>query len=107
MLAAVLSTVVPGANALIAVRAVDGVCQALVNPLALAVLAVTFDDEERPKALGIYGASLGIMGGLSSLAIQFLSQSFGWRAGGVRTHDRARGGHDADGLAPGPGKPGQ
>jgi predicted MFS family arabinose efflux permease len=80
VLAAVLCTVVPGANALIAVRALDGVCQALVNPLALAVLAVTFDDEERPKALGIYGASLGIMGGLSSLAIQFLNQSFGWRA---------------------------
>ena len=57
VLAAVLCTVVPGANALIAVRAVDGVCQALVNPLALAVLAVTFDDEERPKAPGIYGAS--------------------------------------------------
>jgi MFS family permease len=43
VLAAVLCTVVPGANALIALRAVDGVCQALVNPLALAVLAVTFD----------------------------------------------------------------
>jgi MFS family permease len=62
VLAAVLCTLVLAANALIAVRALDGVCQALVNPLALAVVAVTFDDEERPKALGIYGASLGIMG---------------------------------------------
>jgi predicted MFS family arabinose efflux permease len=52
----------------------------MVNPLVLAILTVTFDSEERPKALGIYGASLGIMGGLSSLIVQFFNQALGWRS---------------------------
>jgi EmrB/QacA subfamily drug resistance transporter len=77
---AVLSMVAPSPNALIGIRALDGIFQAMVNPLVLAILTVTFDSEERPKALGIYGASLGIMGGLSSLVIQFFNQALGWRA---------------------------
>lgn len=77
---AVLSMLAPSPNALIGVRAMDGIFQAMVNPLVLAILTVTFDREERPKALGIYGASLGIMGGLSSLIIQFFNQSLGWRS---------------------------
>lgn len=78
--AGILSMLASSAGALIGIRALDGVFQALVNPLALAILTVTFDDEERPKALGIYGATLGILGGISSLAIQFFNQSFGWRS---------------------------
>jgi EmrB/QacA subfamily drug resistance transporter len=77
---AILSMLASSAAALIGIRALDGICQALVNPLALAILSVTFDREERPKALGIYGASLGIMGGLSSLIVQYFNQSFGWRS---------------------------
>jgi MFS transporter, DHA2 family, multidrug resistance protein len=77
---AMLSMVAPSAEALIGIRALDGIFQALVNPLALAILTVTFDSEERPKALGIYGASLGIMGGLSSLVIQYFNQAMGWRS---------------------------
>jgi EmrB/QacA subfamily drug resistance transporter len=78
--AAILSMLAPTAGALTGIRALDGVCQALVNPLALAILTVTFDNEERPKALGIYGATLGIMGGFSSLLIQYFNQAFGWRS---------------------------
>lgn len=77
---AALSMVAPSPNALIGIRAMDGIFQAMVNPLVLAILTVTFDREERPKALGIYGATLGIMGGLSSLIIQFFNQAMGWRA---------------------------
>lgn len=78
--AAILSMLAPSAEALIGIRGMDGICQALVNPLALAILTITFDSEERPKALGIYGATLGIMGGFSSIAIQFFNQTFGWRS---------------------------
>lgn len=77
---AVLSMVAPSPNVLIGIRALDGIFQAMVNPLVLAILTVTFDREERPKALGIYGASLGIMGGLSSLIVQFFNQALGWRS---------------------------
>ncbi|XWK89352.1 MAG: MFS transporter [Phormidium sp.] len=78
--AAILSMLASSAGALIGIRAMDGVCQALVNPLALAIITITFDQEERPKAIGIYGATLGIMGGFSSLAIQYFNQAFGWRS---------------------------
>jgi EmrB/QacA subfamily drug resistance transporter len=77
---AVLSMVAPSPGALIGIRALDGIFQAMVNPLVLAILTVTFDQAERPKALGIYGASLGIMGGLSSLVVQFFNQAMGWRS---------------------------
>jgi MFS family permease len=77
---AVLCMVAPDPNALIGIRAMDGIFQAMVNPLVLAILTVTFDREERPKALGIYGASLGIMGGFSSLIVQYFNQTLGWRS---------------------------
>ncbi|MFB2891782.1 MFS transporter [Aerosakkonemataceae cyanobacterium BLCC-F50] len=77
---AILSMLASSTGALIGIRAMDGVCQALVNPLALAIITVTFDKEERPKAIGIYGATLGIMGGFSSLLIQYFNQAFGWRS---------------------------
>jgi MFS transporter, DHA2 family, multidrug resistance protein len=77
---AILSMLTPSAEALIGIRALDGIFQALVNPLALAIISITFDHEERPKALGIYGATLGIIGGFSSLVIQYLNQTFGWRS---------------------------
>lgn len=77
---ATASMLAGNAEALIGIRGLDGIFQAMVNPLALAILTVTFDHEERPKALGIYGASLGIMGGFSSLAIQYFNQAFGWRS---------------------------
>jgi MFS family permease len=53
---------------------------ALINPLALAIISVTFDDQERPKALGLYGASIGIVGGLGTIVISLLNQQFGWRS---------------------------
>ena len=76
----VLAMIVPTAGLLIPVRAMSGIMAALVNPLALAIVTVTFDAEERPKALGLYFAAIGIVGGLGSIIIQLLNQQFGWRA---------------------------
>jgi len=76
----VLAMLAPGATLLIPVRALAGIMSALVNPLALAIITVTFDAQERPKALGLYGAALGIAGGLGTIVISFLNQQFGWRA---------------------------
>lgn len=78
--AAILSIVAPSDTALTAIRAIDGIFEALVSPLALAIITVTFDAEERPRALGLYGAVLGVMGGLSALVAQALNQTFGWRS---------------------------
>lgn len=76
----ILAILSPGAGLLIVVRALAGIMAALVNPMALAIITVTFDQEERPKALGVYGAALGVIGGLGTIAIAFLNQQFGWRA---------------------------
>ncbi len=53
---------------------------ALVNPLAPAIITVTCDAQERPKALGLYCAALGIVGGQSTMVIAYLNHQFGWRA---------------------------
>jgi DHA2 family multidrug resistance protein-like MFS transporter len=76
----ILAMAVPGAALLVPVRALAGVMAALVNPLALAIIMVTFDSEERPKALGLYGAALGVAAGLGTMIISFLNQLAGWRA---------------------------
>ena len=75
-----LAMVAPGAALLIPVRALSGIMAALVNPLALAIIMVSFDKEERPKALGLYGAALGGAAGLGTIVISFLNQQAGWRA---------------------------
>jgi len=79
-LTSVLAILSPGASMLVPVRALAGIMAALVNPLALAIITVTFDREERPKALGLYGAAVGIVGGLGTIVISFLNQQFGWRS---------------------------
>jgi MFS family permease len=76
----ILAMVAPGAALLVPVRALAGIMAALVNPLALAIIMVTFDKEERPKALGLYGAALGVSAGLGTIVISFLNQQAGWRA---------------------------
>jgi len=80
IIASVLAFLAPGAMILIPVRALAGIMSALVNPLALAVITLTFDKQERPKAMGLYGASIGIVGGGGTIVISFLNQQFGWRS---------------------------
>ena len=80
IITSVLAFLASSAAILIPVRALAGIMAALVNPLALAIITVTFDAQERPKALGLYGAALGIAGGLGTIVISFLNQQFGWRA---------------------------
>ena len=76
----VLAFIVPSAGLLIPVRALAGIMSALVNPLAMAIIVVTFDSQERPKALGLYGAAIGVVGGLGTIVIAFLNGQFGWRS---------------------------
>jgi MFS family permease len=80
IITSVLAFVAPSAAILIPVRALAGITSAVVNPLALAVITLVFAKEERPKAMGLYGAAIGIVGGGGSLVISFLNQQFGWRS---------------------------
>ena len=76
----ILAMLAPSASLLVPIRALAGIMAALVNPLALAIITVTFDAQERPKAFGLFGAYIGIAGGLGTIIISFLNQQFGWRA---------------------------
>jgi len=80
IITSILAMISPSAGFLIPVRGLAGIMAALVNPLALAIVTVTFDQDERPKALGLYGAAIGIVGGLGTIVIAFLNQQFGWQA---------------------------
>jgi MFS family permease len=50
----------PTAGVLIAARGVQGITGALMYPQVLAIIQVTYDSEERVRALGVFGAVVGI-----------------------------------------------
>jgi EmrB/QacA subfamily drug resistance transporter len=69
----------PSSEALIAVRAIQGIGAALLSPAALALLTVTFPaGRERNVALGIWGALAGIGGTLGVVAGGILVDGAGW-----------------------------
>jgi EmrB/QacA subfamily drug resistance transporter len=50
----------PTVGVLIAARALQGITGALMYPQVLAIIQVTYDGEERVRALGVFGAVVGI-----------------------------------------------
>lgn len=78
--ASLLSMASVSYNILFAAQILAGASGALVSPLSLAIILVSFEPDERPKALGILIGVSSLMVGLSILAIQWLNQSYGWRS---------------------------
>jgi MFS family permease len=70
----------PTPETLIACRVVQAICAAAVTPQVLAIIRVEFATSERPIAIGLYGASMG----LASITAQLLGgllvslNLFGW-----------------------------
>jgi DHA2 family multidrug resistance protein-like MFS transporter len=75
----VLSMLATGGPMLLVLRAISGIFAAVVSPIAPATIRVTFDDEERPKAIGVYTATLGLVATLGTIVIQVVNQLAGWR----------------------------
>lgn len=70
----------PDFAALIAARAVQGACAALLAPTALSLLAVTFTQaRERAKAFAVFGAIAGTGGALGLLLGGVLTEYLQWR----------------------------
>jgi EmrB/QacA subfamily drug resistance transporter len=70
----------PTFGALIAARAVQGACAALLAPTALSLLAVTFTEaRERAKAFAVFGAIAGMGGALGLLLGGVLTAYLQWR----------------------------
>ncbi|HEY6888338.1 MAG TPA: MFS transporter [Solirubrobacter sp.] len=69
----------PGLGALIAARAVQGGAAAAIMPLTLTVISEAYPPQTRGRAIGIWGALLGLGGVLGPLAGGGLVELVGWR----------------------------
>ncbi|WP_176057235.1 MFS transporter [Paraburkholderia sp. BCC1876] len=70
----------PGAAALIAARAVQGVGAALLVPSSLAIIGTVFDDRERGQAIGTWAGVGAITSALGPVSGGWLVDAFSWRA---------------------------
>ncbi len=70
----------PSAGALIAARAVQGLGAAIVFPSSLGLLAQEFEGDQRRRAIGIWGAVIGLAFAAGPLVGGLLVEAFGWQA---------------------------
>src|SRR6516165_1499291 len=74
----------PNALTLICARVVQGMCSGLMFPQVLGIIQVVFSGVQRPKAIGLYGATIGlatILGPVTGGAlIQANIAGAGWRS---------------------------
>jgi EmrB/QacA subfamily drug resistance transporter len=79
-LSSALCGVAPSLGVLVAARALQGAGGALLYPQVLSVIQVTFSGAERSKALGIFGATLGLANIAGQIAGGLLLSAdlFGW-----------------------------
>lgn len=78
--ASALGGTADGAPALIAARALQGTCAALMAPAALALISAAFPDiRERSKAVGVFSAITGSGAAVGLIAGGALTQYLGWR----------------------------
>src|SRR6516164_170901 len=78
--ASLASGLAPGATALVASRAVQGVGAALLTPAALTVITATYTGDRRARALAVWGALASAGLALGVLAGGALTSWLGWRS---------------------------
>ncbi|MET7732633.1 MFS transporter [Streptomyces sp. NPDC005402] len=76
-----LCSAAPGLEALIAFRMVQAVGGSMLNPVAMSIITNTFTDpRERARAIGVWGAVVGISMAAGPLVGGVLVDSVGWRS---------------------------
>ncbi|WP_459562657.1 DHA2 family efflux MFS transporter permease subunit [Curtobacterium phoenicis] len=76
-----LCSLAPGVGWLVVFRMVQAVGGSMMNPVAMSIITATFDDaRERARAVGVWGAVVGVSMGLGPLVGGALTDSVGWRA---------------------------
>src|SRR5215212_424816 len=78
--ASALCALAPGAGTLIAARLVQGLGAAVVFPSSLAILAEAFQGADRRRAIGAWGATIGLAFAAGPLIGGLLVDAFGWRS---------------------------
>ncbi|MER6342890.1 MFS transporter [Streptomyces sp. NPDC001595] len=76
-----LCSMAPNLEALIAFRMVQAVGGSMLNPVAMSIITNTFTDpRERARAIGVWGAVVGISMAAGPLVGGVLVETVGWRA---------------------------
>ena len=76
-----LCSVAPGLGWLIAFRALQGVGGSMLNPVAMSIITNVFTEpKERARAIGVWGAVVGLSLALGPVAGGALVASLGWRS---------------------------
>lgn len=76
-----LCSVAPNLDALVAFRMIQAVGGSMLNPVAMSIITNTFTDpRERARAIGAWGAVVGISMAAGPLLGGLLVESVGWRA---------------------------
>ena len=79
--ASALCSLAPGLPALIAFRVLQGIGASMLNPVAMSIITNTFiEPKARARAIGVWGAVVGVSMGLGPLVGGGLTQLIGWRA---------------------------
>ncbi len=80
-LGSLLCSVAPTLGALVAFRAVQAVGGSMLNPVAMSIIVNTFTvPRERAKAIGVWGAVVGVSLALGPVLGGVLVSGIGWRA---------------------------
>ncbi|MFF5185042.1 MFS transporter [Streptomyces sp. NPDC000345] len=80
-LGSLLCSLAPGLGLLIAARMVQAVGGSMLNPVAMSIITNTFTDpRERARAIGVWGAVVGISMAAGPLLGGLLVESVGWRS---------------------------
>ncbi|MFC1433764.1 MFS transporter [Streptacidiphilus sp. N1-3] len=76
-----LCSLAPGLSWLVAFRVVQGLGASMLNPVALSIITSTFPDaRQRARAIGVWGATVGVSLTLGPVVGGLLVGSAGWRA---------------------------
>ncbi len=80
-LGSLLCSVAPNVGSLIAFRALQAIGGSMLNPVAMSIITNTFTDRrERAKAIGVWGAVIGVSMSLGPVVGGVLVDSIGWRS---------------------------
>lgn len=78
--ASALCAVAPSLHLLIAARAIEGIGAAILTPVSLAVIQVSFEPKSRARAVGAWSGLTGIASALGPILGGWLVAEYGWRS---------------------------